>query len=76
MDIKLAQILDSDFDLVGLSRKEVTSKQLKLKNTNIVYHDLLKENIHSILNDINPDIIINCVGITTRRGVLGEHSKC
>ena len=66
---KLAQILDSDFDLVGLSRKKVISKQLGLKNTNIVYHDLLKENVHSILYQINPDIVINCVGITTRRGV-------
>ena len=69
---KLAQILDSDFDLVGLSRKKVTSKQLGLKNTNIVYHDLLKEDIQFILNEINPDIIINCVAITTRRGVEGN----
>ena len=69
---KLAQILDSDYDLVGLSRKKVTPKLLGLKNTNIVYHDLLKENIHSILYEINPDIIINCVAITTRRGVEGN----
>lgn len=69
---KLAQILDSDYDLVGLSRKKVTPKLLGLKNTNIVYHDLLKEDIQSILHEINPDIIINCVAITTRRGVEGN----
>ena len=69
---KLAQILDSDFDLVGLSRKKVTPKLLGLKNTNIVYHDLLKEDIQSILHETNPDIIINCVAITTRRGVEGN----
>ena len=69
---KLAQILDSDYDLVGLSRKKVTPKLLGLKNTNIVYHDLLKEDIQSILHETNPDIIINCVAITTRRGVEGN----
>jgi len=67
---KIAHSLSQDFDLYGSSRKNIDIKDLKIPNGKIVYHDFLLHNLEKILKKIYPNIIINCVGITIRRGVL------
>ena len=67
---KIAHSLSQDFDLYGSSRKNIDIKDLKIPNGKIVYHDFLLHNLEKILKKIYPNIIVNCVGITIRRGVL------
>jgi dTDP-4-dehydrorhamnose reductase len=72
---KIAHSLSQDFELFGSSRKNIDIKDLKIPNGKIVYHDFLFHNLEKLLKNIYPDIIINCIGITTRRGVLDSISN-
>ena len=71
---KIAHSLSQDFELYGSSRKDIDIKDLKIPNGKIIYHDFLSKNHEKLLENIYPDIIINCIGITTRRGVLDSIS--
>ena len=65
---KIAQTLDSDYELILCSRKSISLKSIGVKKGKILFHDLLIDNLNSMLNSNAPDLIINCAGITTRRG--------
>ena len=67
---KISQNLyDTEHLLILNSRNN--SKKLKefFPKASLIHYDLLKQDITVLLNDINPELIINCVGITIRRGV-------
>lgn len=66
---KLAQNLENDFDLTVTSRKKIYKEDLGLIRSSIKNIDLYKENFYQLLDSLKPDIIINCAGITIRRGV-------
>ena len=68
---KIAHSLSQDFELYGSSRKK--NRYWGLKNSrweNYLSRFYLFHNLEKLLKKIYPDIIINCIGITTRRGVL------
>jgi len=72
---KIAQSLIQDFEVYGSSRKKLDIKDIKLKNGKIVFHDFLVHDLENLLSQIYPDVIINCIGITTRRGLLDSISN-
>ena len=65
---KIAQSLE-DFELILASRKSISSKSIGIIKGEMVLHNLITDSLDSLLDNITPDVIINCVGITTRRGV-------
>jgi len=64
---KIAQLLEQKNNLFGTTRKIIDKKNLGLKNSNLINKDFDTNQSLDFLNHLNPDIIINCVGITTRR---------
>ena len=62
---KIAQSLSDDFTIIGTTRK----KKIGIKKAEFVLHDFLNDNTLDLLKSINPDVLINCVGTTIRRGV-------
>ena len=66
---KIAQSLSIDHQIIGSSRKKLKPKDIGLKKCNLLFHDFLKNDTLNLLNDTIPDLIINCAGITIRRGV-------
>ena len=67
---KIAQSLSNDYDIYGSSRRKIDCNSLNIKYGKVLFHDFLLDKTEDLLNKIYPNIIINCVGITTRRGVL------
>ena len=65
---KIAQSLE-DFELILASRKSISSKSIGVINGKMVLHNLITDSLDLLLDSTTPDIIINCAGITTRRGV-------
>lgn len=65
---KIAQSLE-DFELILASRKSISSKSIGIIKGKMVLHDLITDSLDLLLDSTTPDIIINCAGITTRRGV-------
>ena len=65
---KIAQSLQ-DFELILASRKSISSKSIGIINGKMVLHNLITDSLDLLLDNTTPDIIINCAGITTRRGV-------
>ena len=55
--------------LTVTSRKKIYKEDLGLIRSSIKNIDLYKENFYQLLDSLKPDIIINCAGITIRRGV-------
>ena len=66
---KIAQSLDNDLTIIGSTRKKIKNIDIGLKNCELISHDCIKDNTLNLLTNIKPDVIINCVGITIRRGV-------
>jgi dTDP-4-dehydrorhamnose reductase len=66
---KIAHSLEDDFELILTSRKSITVESLGITNGKLLLHNLITDSLDTLLDDITPDVIINCVGITTRRGV-------
>ena len=64
---KIAQLLEQENNLFGTTRKTIGPKKLGLKTSNLIKKDFDKNQSLDFLDNLNPDIIINCVGITTRR---------
>ena len=65
---KIAQSLE-DFELILASRKSISSKSIGILKGKMVLHNLITDSLDSLLDNTTPDIIINCAGVTTRRGV-------
>ena len=65
---KIAQSLEY-FELILASRKSISSKSIGIINGKMVLHNLITDSLDLLLDNTTPDIIINCAGITTRRGV-------
>tara|TARA_B100001057_G_scaffold499798_1_gene611838 strand:- start:4783 stop:5652 length:870 start_codon:yes stop_codon:yes gene_type:complete len=66
---KIAQSIQNNYELFGTSRKDLKKQDIGLHQGKIVKHDFLKNNLESLLKNVSPSIIINCVGITPRRGL-------
>ena len=62
---KIAQSLSNDFVLFGSTRKNITIDSLGLKSCSLIHYDFLVEDSFSIFENIHPDVIINCIGITS-----------
>ena len=65
---KIAQSLE-DFELILASRKSISLKSIGIIKGKMVLHNLITDSLDLLLDNTTPDIIINCAGITTRRGV-------
>ena len=65
---KIAQSLE-DFELILASRKSISLKSIGIIKGKMVLHNLITDSLDLLLDSTTPDIIINCAGITTRRGV-------
>jgi dTDP-4-dehydrorhamnose reductase len=65
---KIAQSLE-DFELILASKKSISSKSIGIIKGKMVLHNLITDSLDLLLDNTTPDIIINCAGITTRRGV-------
>ena len=67
---KMAQVLSVQNHKIFISVRE--SKDLTLKRISpkakVFFNDFLKDSILDFLDKVNPDVIINAIGITIRRG--------
>ena len=67
---KMAQVLSVQNHEIFISVRE--SKDLTLKRISpkakVFFNDFLKDSILDFLDKVNPDVIINAIGITIRRG--------
>ena len=71
---KMAQVL-SNFNheiTVSIRDQRELTKQCFSSQVKVFFIDFLKENVVAFLNIVKPDVIINAIGITIRRGV-NEH---
>ena len=66
---KIAQSIQNNYELFGTSKKDIKNQDIGLNQGKIVKHDFLKNNLESLLKKVSPSVIINCVGITPRRGI-------
>ena len=66
---KIAHSLYQDFDLILTSRKKISTESIGINSGKLIYHDFLNNMTYDLLDKIMPDVIINCIGITTRRGI-------
>ena len=67
---KLAQVLSVQNHEIVISireKKDLTLKSISSKSK-VFFNDFLKDNILDFLVKVNPDIIINAIGVTIRRG--------
>lgn len=65
---KLTQVLSNNYKVFGTSRKNCKSLKNFFPNASKFFQiDFLSDNFISDINSIKPDVIINCIGITTRR---------
>jgi len=68
---KMAQVLSSQNHETVISireKKDLTLKSISSKSK-VFFNDFLKDNILDFLVKVNPDVIINAIGVTIRRGV-------
>lgn len=74
---KMVQVL-SNFNheiIVSIREQRDLTKQSFSSQVNVFFNDFLKENVFTFLDRVNPDIIINAIGITIRRGVNDQVSN-
>ena len=68
---KMAQVLSAQNHEIVISireKKDLTLKSVSSK-VKVFFNNFLKDNVLDFLVKVNPDVIINAIGITTRRGV-------
>ena len=67
---KMTQVLSSQNHEILISVREKRDLTLKSVSTKpkVFFNDFLKDNILDFLIKVNPDIIINAIGVTIRRG--------
>ena len=66
---KIAQSLANDFIIIGSTRKKINNLDIGIRKCDLVTHDFIKDNTLNLLDRIKPNIIINCIGVTIRRGI-------
>ena len=66
---KIVQSLSKEFQVFGSTRKKIKSINIGAEKCEIINHDFITDNKLGLIDEIDPDIIINCVGITIRRGL-------
>lgn len=67
---KMGQVLSAQNHEIVISireKKDLTLKSISSK-AKVFFNDFLKDNILDFLIKVNPDVIINAIGITIRRG--------
>ena len=67
---KMGQVLSAQNHEIVISireKKDLTLKSISSK-AKVFFNDFLKDNILDFLVKVNPDVIINAIGITIRRG--------
>lgn len=67
---KMTQVLSAQNHEVVISireKRDLTLKSISSKGK-VFFNDFLKNNLLSFLDKVNPDVIINAIGITIRRG--------
>ena len=67
---KMGQVLSAQNHEIVIStreKKDLTLKSISSK-TKVFFNDFLKDNILDFLDKVNPNVIINAIGITIRRG--------
>ena len=72
---KIAQSLSNDYEIIGSTRKDVNLQSIGLNDGSLYKKDFIKDDYNSFFNKISPDVIINCIGITTRRGISSNISN-
>ena len=72
---KIAQTLSQDFKVIGTTRKKIKPEDLGIKKCELIHHDFLTDNTFNLLNKKIPDVIINCAGVTIRRGINENKSN-
>lgn len=68
---KMVQVL-SNFNheiIVSIREQRALTKKSFSSQVKVFFNDFLKENVFTFLDRVNPDVIINAIGITIRRGV-------
>ena len=55
--------------IVSIREQRELTKQCYSSQVKVFTNDFLKENVFAFLDRVNPDVIINAIGITIRRGV-------
>ena len=66
---KMTQVLSSQNHEIVISvreKRDLTLKSVSSKSK-VFFNDFLKDNILDFLVKVNPDVIINAIGVTTRR---------
>ena len=68
---KMVQVLGAQNHEIVISVREKRDLSLKSfsSKSKVFFNDFLKENVFTFLDRVNPDVIINAIGITIRRGV-------
>jgi len=72
---KIAQSLSQDYEVIGSTRKDVNHQKIGLNNCLLYKKDFIIDDQNVFFNKISPDVIINCIGITTRRGISRNMSN-
>ena len=72
---KIAHSLYQDFDLILTSRKFFSIESIGINSGKLIYHDFLNNMTYDLLDKIMPDVIINCIGITPRRGIKDSYNN-
>ena len=72
---KIAQSLSDEYTIIGSTRKNIKPEDLGINECELITHDFLKDDILKILDKINPEIIVNCAGITIRRGINDNYDN-
>ena len=67
---KMVQVLGAQNHEIVISVRE--KRELSLKSfsskSKVFFNDFLKENVLNFLDKVNPDVIVNAIGVTIRRG--------
>lgn len=74
---KMVQVL-SDFNheiIISIREQRELTKQCFSSQVKVLFNDFLKENVFTFLDKVNPDVIINAIGITIRRCVNDDVSN-
>ena len=68
---KMVQVLSARNHEIVTSIREKRDLTLKSFSSKpkVFFNDFIKENVFTFLDKVNPDVIINAIGITIRRGV-------
>ena len=68
---KMVQVLGAQNHEIVISVREKRNLSLKSfsSKSKVFFNDFIKENALNFLDKVNPDVIINAIGVTIRRGV-------